>query len=180
MNIALILGELLLGWLMADLLSGLFHWWEDRAAEVAWPVIGPAIVAPNRLHHIDVLAFTRTGVISRNLIVWLVVIVMSGVWLMVTGPTLVWASASIGGLVINEVHRMAHLPASAGPVARLLQEVGAFQSPRHHAGHHRAPSDRRYCILTDWLNPWLDAAGLWSGLEWALARVGMRPNEGTR
>jgi hypothetical protein len=180
MNLALILGELLLGWLIADLLSGLFHWWEDRVAEAGWPVIGPAVVAPNRLHHVDVLAFTRTSLVSRNLAVWLAAGTISGMWLALTGPNLIWAAATAGGLVVNEVHRMAHLPATAGPLVRVLQEVGVFQSPRHHAGHHRAPSDRRYCILTDWLNPWLDAARLWTGLERALERVGLSPNRGTR
>ena len=55
----------------------------------------------------------------------------------------------------------------------VLQEIGLLQSPVHHAGHHRPPSDRRYCVLTDWLNPVLDAVGIWALLERGLRRVGL-------
>ncbi len=178
MTAALILGQALIGWLIADLLSGLFHWWEDRVGRLDWPLIGRFVVAPNRLHHVDVLAFTRSGLVERNLVVWLLVAAISIGWLALTGPSVTWATATLGGLLVNEVHRMAHLPASAGPVSRVLQEIGLFQSPKHHAGHHRAPSDRRYCILTDWLNPVLDAVAAWTRIEAVMTRVGLEPNRG--
>lgn len=180
MNPALVLGQALIGWLIADLLSGLVHWWEDRCAEQRWPLIGRLIVAPNRLHHTDVLAFTRSGLIERNLPAWLAVALISGIWLASAGPSVVWVTATIGGAMAGEVHRLAHQPASAGVVARILQEMGVFQSPKHHAGHHRAPADRRYCVLSNWTNPALDALGVWTALELTLAQLGMTPNRGTR
>ncbi len=180
MTAAALLGQALIGWLLADLLSGVVHWWEDRVARVDWPVIGRTVVAPNRLHHTDVLAFTRSGLIARNLPVWLIVAAISGAWFWISGPTVTWATATLGGAIVNEVHRATHLPATVGPIARVLQEVGLLQSPRHHMGHHKTPSDRRYCILTDWLNPVLDGLGLWRRLESAMDHVGLSPNRGTR
>lgn len=180
MSVALILGQALIGWLIADLLRGLFHWWEDRVARTDWPIIGPAVVAPNRLHHVDVLAFTRSSLIARNAAVWVIVMVISGVWFALAGASVTWATATLGGLIVNEVHRMAHLPASAGRVAAVFQDMGLLQSPKHHAGHHRGQNVRRYCILTDWLNPALDALGVWSRLEHAMARIGLEPNGGTK
>lgn len=179
MTCAQILGELLIGWMIADLASGLVHWWQDRAARADWPVIGRRVIAATRLHHRDVLAFTRSPLIERNLATWGVVTLISAAWLVLTGTGLIWAAATVGGLVVGEVHRHAHLPAAAPRVVRVLQDTGLIQSPQHHAGHHRAPSDRRYCILTNWLNPALDALGLWSGLEAVLDRIGLGPNRGT-
>lgn len=180
MTVAAFVGQALIGWLLADLLSGIVHWWEDRVGEMAWPVIGQAVIAPNRLHHVDVLYFAQSSLLARNLAAWLVVAATSAVWFWLAGPSVVWAFATLGGALAAEVHRMAHLPVSVGPVGRVLQEVGLIQSPRHHAGHHKAPSDRRYCVLTDWLNPALDALGVWRRLESAMDRVGLSPNRGAR
>lgn len=179
MTAAQILGEILIGWLVADLGSGLVHWWQDRAARADWPLIGRRVIAATRLHHREVLAFTRSPVIERNLATWLVVALLSAAWAATAGPGLIWLAATLGGLVVGEVHRHAHLPAQAPRVVRVLQDTGLIQSPAHHAGHHRTPSDRRYCILTNWLNPALDALGFWSGLEAGLARIGLTPNRGT-
>jgi hypothetical protein len=41
-----IVGQLLLGWLLADFLTGVFHWWEDRLGKESWPVIGHLIIKP--------------------------------------------------------------------------------------------------------------------------------------
>jgi ubiquitin-conjugating enzyme E2 variant len=86
---------------------------------------------------------------------------------------------TLGGLVVNEIHRLAHRPALAGPLIKTLQEIGVIQSPRHHCGHHREPTDTRYCILTDWLNPILDRLRFWSALEHLLEWLNFEPNRGS-
>ena len=42
---------------IADLTCGLVHWWEDTYGQEHWPLIGPAVIAPNRLHHLAPRAF---------------------------------------------------------------------------------------------------------------------------
>lgn len=179
MTLAALVGQLLLGWLLADLLTGLVHWWEDRLAREDMPLVGRWIVAPNRMHHVAPLLFAESSLLKRNLGIWLLTGLVSGVWLLLGGFSAFWAAATLGALVSGEVHRLAHVPAEAGGVIRVLQQVGLVQSPRHHAGHHRAPSDSRYCVLTDWLNPALDGLKVWAWLEAGLSRVGLRPNRGT-
>jgi hypothetical protein len=174
-----VVGQALLGWLLADFMSGFFHWWEDRVGREDMPFIGPQIVRPNRLHHVEPLAFTYNTLLHRNAPLWIIAALISALWLALGGFSVLWAFATLGGLIVNEVHRYAHRPQLAGPLVRLLQETGAFQSPKHHAGHHRAPSDTRYCILTDWLNPVLDRIRLWEGLEAAFTGLGLEPNRGT-
>jgi Lipid desaturase domain len=116
-------GQILIGWLFADLLSGIVHWIEDRVLRMDTPILCKAVVIPNRVHHSDQLAFTS-------------------------------------------------------PLVKTLQEIGIIQSPRHHSGHHRTPTDTRYCILTDWLNPVLDRIELWATLERLLEWLNLKPNPG--
>jgi hypothetical protein len=171
------IGQAVVGWLLADLFSGVVHWLEDRVLPTNTPILGPAIVAPNRLHHVDQLAFTRSSVLSRNIWLWgFVALISGGLWLAGT-PAVLLTFLTLGGLVVTEVQVRAHRPAIAGPAVRLLQEIGIIQSPRHHAGHHRVAS-ARYCSLTDYLNPILDRTGVWAGLERALEWMHLEPSRG--
>lgn len=169
-----IVGEILLGWLLADLLGGLFHWWEDRIGTVDLPVVGSWIIKPNRDHHADPLLFCRgTSFRDRNQALIVFAVAVAAAWSLLFGPSVMLAACAVGGAITNEVHAWAHKPAAAPSWVRVLQETGVIQSPKHHAGHHRPPNAVRYCILTDWLNPILDRLRVWARLEAALAKVGV-------
>lgn len=164
MTAAEIIGQLLLGWLLADLVTGAFHWWEDNFGSESWPIVGPWIIRPNRLHHRAPLEFTRHGFWRRNRASIVAALVAGGLLAWAFGPAPWILAAAIGGGISNEVHRFAHQPSSATAWLGALQQIGIVQSPREHARHHRSPHDANYCILTDWLNPLLEAVGLWRGL----------------
>lgn len=178
MSLAEFTGQALLGWLFADLVSGVLHWWEDRVGSVRTPLLGRHVVEPNRQHHRDPMAFTRTGVVWRSSTTWIAAALFSLIWLALFGASVTWAFATAGGLIVNEVHRWAHVPAKAPAIVVALQETGLFQSPRHHRRHHAPISDSHYCVLTDLLNPLLDRLRLWAGLEAALTAIGLEPNRG--
>lgn len=178
--IALILGQLLLGWLIADIVTGLFHWWEDRVASTATPLVGRYLIVPNRAHHRDPQAITQHGLSQRSRDTALFALAIGIAWWLLLGSSIVLAAACVGGIVSTEVHYAAHKPLVLPRWIRVLQEVGLLQSPAHHAGHHRPGSSRRYCILTDWLNPPLDALAVWARLERLLARLGIPPSLGAR
>ncbi len=46
---------------IADLVCGLVHWWEDSYGQEHWPLIGSAIIAPNRLHHTKPRTFIQNN-----------------------------------------------------------------------------------------------------------------------
>jgi sterol desaturase/sphingolipid hydroxylase (fatty acid hydroxylase superfamily) len=165
------LGQWLLGWLLADLLTGAFHWWEDRCGREDWPIIGPWLIAPNRLHHSAPLAFTRHGFWARNGAAILAALAAGAALIMAFGPHVWIASLALGGALANEVHRFAHQPSSAPKWFRVLQETGFVQSPKGHAAHHRPPQDVSFCVLSDWLNPVLEATGFWRLAERLLERA---------
>lgn len=172
-HILLIIMKLLLGWLIADLCGGLLHWIEDRVLRDDDTWLGRHVVAPNRRHHVDPVAFTRDGFLSRNGTTWAAVGIIGLFWLVAFGPSTILLGALLGGAVTSMVHYLTHVPPPLGHPLRVLQEIGIIQSVAQHAQHHRAPGDRRYCVLTDWLNPLLDGIGLWTALERILVRAGV-------
>ena len=160
-----ILGQIVIGWLLADLLTGAFHWWEDEFGKEEWPLVGPWLIAPNRLHHAEPLVFAAGGFAGRNadsIIAALIAAVPLVWWL---GPSPLVVSLMIGAALSNEVHYFAHAPSKAPRLVRILQQTGFLQSPKCHAAHHRPPYSANYCVLTDWLNPFLEAAGVWGRLK---------------
>ena len=50
---ALVALAALAGWVLADLVSGVVHWWADRVASEDTPLLGPHFVRPFREHHED-------------------------------------------------------------------------------------------------------------------------------
>lgn len=170
--IAAAVGQALIGWLIADLLSGAFHWWHDRLTSTRWPVIGQWLVEPARLHHREPLAFLNGTFAYRHGSTYALALAGGAVWLALLGPSITLAAAVIGAALTTQVHEWTHHPSAAGPMVRVLQETGLIQSPKHHAGHHRPPQLQRYCALTDWLNPVLDALRVWERLE---RLIGRRP-----
>jgi plasmanylethanolamine desaturase len=53
--------ELIAAVLVADFLSGLFHWLEDAYGRENWPITGWLVTKPNILHHHDPRFFTRNS-----------------------------------------------------------------------------------------------------------------------
>ena len=163
--ILLIVAQLLAGWLIADFLSGVAHWLEDRVLTETTPFLGRLVVIANRRHHLDPVAFLAGSVWVRHGTTWATAGTVSVIWLALLGPSWIWASATAGGMLTAAVHYRTHAAPPAGSWCRALQDIGIIQSVRQHAQHHRPPSDGRYCALTDWLNPLLDRVHLWARLE---------------
>jgi ubiquitin-conjugating enzyme E2 variant len=167
-----LLAQLLLGWLLADFLSGVLHWIEDRfgPGREHWPLLGALIFTPNIIHHADPTAFLRTGFVERNWTTWAAVAPIAVLMLLAFGPQpWVW-SAAIGGAMASEIHAWAHRKTMAPRWALPLQSIGLLQSPRHHAVHHVPDHRRHYCIISDLVNPVLDHFAFWFSIEKLLPR----------
>lgn len=170
MNGWAVLGQAIGGWLLADFVGGVLHYVEDRQLLPAF--LDRHVGLPNRLHHSDPQGVTRDpNFLRRNSTTVAAAAPAIVLMYLATGPTALWLAASAGGLMSYEVHRWAHAPRLAPRWAVVLQDVGLFQSPKHHAAHHRPPQDRAYCILSDWLNPLLDATGFWTRADRLLRRT---------
>ena len=166
--------------LIADFLSGFFHWLEDACGQENWPITGKLITGPNILHHHQPTYFTRH--------IWFqsadILLVMGGIALLVAWllNSLIWEVMLVVaiGVNANEIHKWAHRSRREnGRFISFLQDVGVVQSVHHHARHHQGRKTSHYCVVTNYLNPLLDAVGLWSLLEkliLVLFRVRPRPD----
>lgn len=160
--------------MLADFISGLVHWWEDRA------IVGASrfafinsIRADNERHHKQPGYFLKLswwGNINTTApFAWAIALSLYYFGM----PIIAVYTAVFLGLG-NLVHRWAHEPVErlAYPI-RFLQKIGLFISLDHHREHHyengrpvgRLESKIRYCVMSNWLNPVLDKIKFFSALE---------------
>lgn len=167
---------------LADLASGLVHWFADRYLDPATPVLGPMLIEPFREHHRDPTAMTRhdffevsgnNGLATLPLAALLLAAGLDG------GDPLWWKAAGVVALAFslaifatNQLHAWAHAGRPPGWVRR-LQRRRLVLSPEAHARHHAHGHDRAYCVTTGWLNPLLDRTRAFPRLEAGLARLGL-------
>ncbi len=169
-------------WLIADFLTGLFHWWQDCYLEVDSKYkFAVALAIDNELHHTQPAAMTKLSEWEnmRNSaeIGWPV----AWIFYMVGFPTIVWLPFFFGSFG-NLVHRYAHLPPGKipKPIAA-LQKVGLFVSPAHHGAHHFGPNGviakkdafEKFCPMTNYVNPVLDFFRFFQKLELLLSLFGI-------
>ncbi len=151
---------ILFAWLLADFISGVAHWAEDRLL-ISVNRFGflEGVRLDNELHHKKpgaMLAFTLWQNINTTAYITLP---LSLILFMIHAPTFIWLGvffATFG----NAVHRYSHMQ-RAPVVVKFLQRTGFLLSYSHHCGHHflngqlvkKEDSKLRFCVMTNWLNP---------------------------
>ena len=166
-----------LGIAAADFWSGLVHWTADTWGRADLPGVGPRVLLPFRLHHLNPDDFLRRSFLDTNGDVAAGMVPILAVVLWMPLDTTPWQAAALflvalcalGGLT-NQIHQWAHLP-SAPPLVRLFQQIGLFLPPAAHAAHHAGEYDAHYCITTGWCNRPLEAIGFFRRLEEVTTRL---------
>lgn len=184
MIVLALIGKILFCVFLTDFLSGLLHWLEDAYGNEDWPITGRLITRPNILHHYDPRYFTRYSWLysARVLLVIGAGILAVAYW----GGFLHWMTMLVVaiGVNANEIHKWAHrTKAENGPVITYCQRLGILQSPAQHRNHHRGTKDTYYCVVTDYLNPLLEALHFWPTLEkliYQLLGVQRRPDHSVK
>ena len=172
----------LLALVVADFFSGLVHWMADTWGSEDMPWIGPRLLRPFRLHHIDPLAMLHhdfletngnTGLLAiPNLLFALALPLDSALGRFVA---VFLVAMMVWGFATNQIHKWAHT-SDPPPVVRWLQGRGLILTPQHHEGHHTTPFARNYCITTGWCNTLLTAVGFFPALERCIAALtGLAP-----
>ncbi len=166
----------------ADLASGLVHWGADTWGRDDLPFVGPRLLVPFRVHHINPDDFLRRSFVDTNGDVALLAVPLVAALLFVpldtswgVPATLFGLAFSSAGAMTNQIHQWAHMPSPPLPV-RLLQDGGLILGRTAHSTHHARPYDAHYCITTGWWNRPLQAIGFFRGLERAITLLtGARP-----
>jgi len=173
-------GGVAVGYVAADLASGLGHWFCDRFFEEDSPLIGALLIHSFREHHRDPLAMTHHGFLelTGNACLGLAPILVAACWWAAPADDApgvfgygVLLALALGVFATNRFHGWAHAPRVPRPVAR-LQRSGLILSARAHAVHHEA-GEQAYCVRVGWMNRWTDRLGVFVLLEHALRAAGV-------
>lgn len=175
------------GLVAADFASGLVHWAADTWGRDDYPVIGPRLLVPFRVHHVNPDDFLRRRFVDTNGEVALLAIpVLIGLLRVPLDTAWGGALAAFGvgfcglGSLTNQIHQWAHMPRPPR-VVRAVQAAGLLLGRAEHARHHERPYDCRYCITTGWCNRPLEAVAFFRRLERAITRVtGVEPRHDDR
>jgi sterol desaturase/sphingolipid hydroxylase (fatty acid hydroxylase superfamily) len=178
----------LIGYVVADVVSGVVHWFCDTFFHDDTPLIGPAFIHPFREHHADPLAITRHDFFEVNGNSCLALLPLVATVLLLGEPSpgeavpalfvqSVILSFALATFATNQFHKWAHQQRPALPV-RWLQASGLILSPAHHSRHHTRPYRRSFCITTGWLDPLLDRTRIFERIEHVVGHV--RADDGRR
>ncbi|CAM9326467.1 unnamed protein product [Ectocarpus sp. 12 AP-2014] len=145
------------GYTIADLVSGVFHWSVDNYGDGSTPVFG-AVIEAFQGHHGSPWTITyRPFENNVHKIAYAVLPLLAMLRLVNPGPAGVALGVTflIGSLMSNEFHRFAHMT-SPPPLVRALQKFGVTVSRKEHGRHHSSPFEEKYCIVTGICNGPLD------------------------
>ncbi|KAK6132888.1 hypothetical protein DH2020_033368 [Rehmannia glutinosa] len=168
-----------LGYLLSDLVSGIYHWAVDNYGSAATPIFGSQIES-FRAHHQHPSEITKcetAGILYTLAAVTAAaatpVNVFSG------DPVLLGFVGVFAGCSMFSIkfHAWAHVPRKRLPaVVAALQDAGILMRLSQHAPHHRPPYNSNYCTVSGIWNRVLDETKVLAAVEAALYRVtGVRP-----
>jgi len=175
--------QIIIGFLLADLITGSFHWFEDTYLDycVDIPFIGE-IAKDNELHHYfprSMLAYSYLENITVSLpaiIIVLVIIYFLNKNLFIKYPYFI-ATFSFFAIIANIIHKFSHMrDCEKSWFLNLLQKYGILASSDHHKLHHKL-SNEKYCVITEFNNFYLDKLHVWRLIETIIYAVtGVKPN----
>lgn len=173
-----IAGATLLGFVIADFMSGVIHWAFDRYGTVDTLVFGPNFIAPFREHHLDPKGITKHDFIETNgnncisTVPFLIAAAsINPAW----GNFALLVACSLAAMCLfvfgtNQFHKWAH-DDNPPAYAVLLQQWHLILDKPGHDIHHTPPYTRYYCITTGWLNPVLNKLRFFERAEDLILRV---------
>lgn len=156
--------------LIADFITGLFHWAEDTYGTIDDTWFSKYIWEPNIMHHKHPSDIAKNSFLDRNIIQWVIAALFIGLYAIFFPIT--WQLILIGILASfgNEIHVWSHRKTNPWWI-ELLQDMCIIQTKLHHAKHHLKPYSTRYCVITNIVNPILETIRFWESLEWVLSPI---------
>ncbi|XP_043690662.1 fatty acid desaturase 4, chloroplastic-like [Telopea speciosissima] len=168
-----------LGYLLADLGSGIYHWAIDNYGDASTPLFGSQIEAFQG-HHKFPWTITKRQ-FANNLYALARAVAFVVIPIDLTSNDLV-VHAFVGvcsGCIMfsQQFHSWAHGTKSRlPPLVVALQDAGVLVSRTQHAAHHRSPYNNNYCIVSGVWNEFLDRKSVFEALEMVFFfKFGVRP-----
>lgn len=169
----------LIGYVLADLGSGVYHWGIDNYGDASTPVFGSQIEAFQGHHKWPWTITRRQFANNLHALARAVTFTVLPLDLVFNDPVVhgfVWVCS--GCIMFSQqFHAWAHGTKSRlPPLVVALQDAGLLVSRSQHAAHHHAPYNNNYCIVSGVWNEFLDDNKVFEALEMILFfQLGVRP-----
>ncbi|KAJ4981292.1 hypothetical protein NE237_032129 [Protea cynaroides] len=168
-----------LGYLFADLGSGVYHWAIDNYGDASTPVFGSQIEAFQGHHRWPWTITRRQFANNLHALARVVAFVVFPIDL-ASNDLVVHAFVGVcSGCIMfsQQFHAWAHGTKSRLPrLVVALQDAGVLVSRTQHAAHHRPPYNNNYCIVSGAWNVFLDRHKVFEAMEMVLFfKFGVRP-----
>ena len=170
MKLHYIILQIILGFLLADILSGMFHWFEDTYLDycIDIPFINQ-ISKDNELHHYfprSILAYSYLDNITVSLPIFIIIsIILYVINKNIFKYTYFIFSLGIFSIISNIIHRFSHMrDCETNIIIKFLHKTGVLCSHSHHLLHHKRITEK-YCVVSEYNNYVLDSIYFWRILE---------------
>lgn len=167
------------GYILADLGSGVYHWAIDNYGDGSTPMFGSQIEAFQGHHKWPWTITRRQFANNLHALARAVTFTVLPIELVCNDPTLLGFLGVCSGCIMfsQQFHSWAHGTKSRlPPLVVALQDAGVLVSRSQHAAHHRPPYNDNYCIVSGAWNEFLDEHKVFQVLEMILYfKLGVRP-----
>lgn len=158
--------QIIIGYLSADFIMGIYHWIKDTYFSPFSPIIGKTLIWGSRLHHVRpryVIEFSDINLFCESA-KWTFLWIGPLAYLVGISPFILSLFFVIS---LNDViHKYAHMLDHERPkLATFLQKIYLFQSHEEHHHHHVFPHIVNYCPITPYVNVMLEKINFWRRIE---------------
>lgn len=169
----------LIGYALADLGSGVYHWGIDNYGGAETPLFGSQIDAFQGHHKWPWTITRRQFANNLHALARVVTFAVMPMNLVCDDPAVLGFVAVCSGCIMfsQQFHAWAHMTKSKlQPLVVALQDGGVLVSRSQHAAHHRPPYNNNYCIVSGAWNEVLDGCNFFEAMEMVIFfRFGVRP-----
>ena len=151
--------------LFADLLSGFVHWIQDRYSIKNTSLLNKIVILYAKEHHENPEKILSYSWIERNH--FPIIVSFFSLLVLHLLNLLNWQSITLIILFLfsGEFHYLSHRPKEKnGKIILFLQKIRIIQREEHHKYHHIYGIDN-YCIITEVMNPILNKSKFFIKLE---------------
>ncbi|KAM7498865.1 hypothetical protein LguiA_023279 [Lonicera macranthoides] len=173
----------LVGYVLADLGSGVYHWAIDNYGDTSTPIFGSQIEAFQGHHKWPWTITKRAFANNLHALARATTFVVLPIDLISHDSTLLGFVGVCSGCIMfsQQFHAWAHgTKSKLPPLVVALQDSGILVSRLQHSAHHRPPYNNNYCIVSGLWNEFLDKNKVFEALEMILFfKIGLRPRSWT-
>ena len=175
--------QILIGFLLADILTGIFHWFEDTYLDYCTniPIVSD-ISKDNELHHYFPRAIVGYSYYENISLSLPLAIIIFGILFIFNKKNMykyiyLYSALFIFSVTSNIIHKFSHMrDCENNYVVRELQKIGIFCSHNQHKIHHQL-STEKYCVISGYTNYILDNIYFWRFLETIIfLATGIKPS----